>query len=763
MTHSNARNEGQKWRRYASQMLEQLALPPHAKWAFTDWYGMPTPPPARPKAKAPSRTKKMGGWAKSDCKEGATGEVDPKHVDSILDEIELDWQENMGHILPDCPERHQRPRAEVVMAAVQLARRFVTPQGFADALCNPGSIVFLRPPSGHSAETMTNILRAIVASPDLCPGLHRPDARKITEFLGAAAGGKETAFPGLNEKFQQVFDEGRPLVLVGSNLSTVPPILTRALDAEIALPDLNRDVLRVILGHLYPGQIVHQTDIPATLVNADIAALTPAQLTVAARAPDPLGAGTALLRLTHKNKEMATSGLADFPLAADVREPIEQILADLRDWQAGKIAWKDVTSGLLLEGPPGCGKTQLPKLLARDAGFPVFAGSLAKWQSDGARSSDLIQKMRAFFDKAMQASPAIVFIDELDAIGDRDRPHDQNSSWTASIVAGLLECLDGFEGREGVVVIAATNFADKIDAALTRPGRFDHLIKIGQPTPDLLPAAFRWHLEGDLRDVDLASVCARAVGLSGAQIANAVKTARAAARRARRDLAVDDLRTAIERIKPPIAPALGWAVALHECGHAIVGHATGRARPKLLTLFEGGGRADMTHLPSAMRRCDIENDIALLLGGRAAERLILGRPSGGAGGREDSDLALATQRAAGLEMSFGLGESGTVWMGPPSAAVDRLRLDPSLKERVQDHLTRAENAAIKILSENRQTLVAMARLLLDRGSLTGPDLAGFLSGVKLAEMTGEVEGPSLEQCFDCMEIENNSSMSAQIF
>lgn len=286
---------------------------------------------------------------------------------------------------------------------------------------------------------------------------------------------------------------------------------------------------------------------------------------------------------------------------------------------------------------------------------------------------------------------------------------------------------------------------------------------MGHPTPDLLPAAFRWHLEGDLRDVDLATVCARAVGLSGAQIANAVKTARAAARRARRDLDVDDLRRAIERIRPPIAPVIGWAVALHECGHAIVGYATGRAQPKLLTLFEGGGRADMTHLPSAMRRCDIEGDVALLLGGRAAERLVLGRPSGGAGGREDSDLALATQRAAGLEMSFDLGESGTVWMGPASAAVDRLRLDPSLKERVQDHLSRAENAAIKILSENRQTLVTLARLLLDRGSLTGPDLAGFLSGVKLAEMTGEVEGPSLEQCFDCVTIENNSSMSAQIF
>jgi len=144
----------------------------------------------------------------------------------------------------------------------------------------------------------------------------------------------------------------------------------------------------------------------------------------------------------------------------------------------------------------------------------------------------------------------------------------------------------------------------------------------------------------------------------------------------------------------------------------------------------------------------------LLLGGRAAERLVLGRPSGGAGGGQHSDLAKATERATGLEMSYGLGESGTVWMGPPNTAVDRLRFDHSLKERVQDHLTRAESAALAILKENRETLIAMARMLLDRGSLSGSDLAGLLSGVKLVSMRNEVKITSSYGCIEHVVVES---------
>ncbi|MCC5991933.1 MAG: AAA family ATPase [Rhodobacteraceae bacterium] len=702
MMHSDIENHDQTWPSFAGQILQLLSESSYENWSHTDWYGAPMAAPPIKKATRPSADKKTVG-TRAKPKAPAAPEHHYDDVDSILDEIEMDWDKTMGAVLPPCPEHHQRPRAEIAMAVARIARRFPTPQALADTFGQPGHIAFLRCPADHSVELMTKILRALFANTVLSPGLHRPDARRVSEVFDSSRPAKSTDRSGMSEGFWSLIEDGRPLILVGPNPSKLPTVLQDSVDTEIILPDLDREMLRVVFGHLYPGQTVEPADIPASLKDSNIAALTPARLTMAARAGSPRAAGGRLAAAGAVQRKTGP-GLAEFPLSDDVRAPVEQVLADLRDWQAGRIKWADVTCGLLLEGPPGCGKTELPKLLARDAGFPVFAASLSRWQSEGERSSDLLQKMRAFFDKAMQASPAIVFIDELDAIGDRNRPHDQSSSWTASIVAGLLECLDGFDGREGIVVIAATNYADKIDAALIRPGRFDHQIRMEHPTPDLLPTAFRYHLVDDLREADLTGVCAKATGLSGAQVAQAVKAARAAARRARRALHPDDLIRSVEHLRPPIAPEMAWAVAVHESGHAIVAHATGRARPKLLTIYDGGGHAVMIPQPNALRRSDIEAEIAFFLAGRAAERLVLGRPSGGAGGREGCDLAQATQRATGLEMSYGLGDSGTVWVGPPGDAADRLRFDAGLREKAQGHLTRAEAMASAILIENRATL-----------------------------------------------------------
>ncbi len=647
------------------------------------------------------------------------------------------------------------------MTVARLAKRFPTPQAFSDAFCQPGHIAFVRCPADHSVDILTKTLRALFANPKLSPGLHRPDARKVSEVFETSRTVKSNVLSGISEGFWALVEDGRPLVLVGPNPSVLPPVLWESVGTKIILPQMDREMLQVILGHLYPGQTVGPEDIPASLKDSDISALTPAKLTMAARAATPRAAGDRLAA-TGPMRRKTGPGLAGFPLSDEVRAPVEQVLADLRDWEAGRIKWADVTCGLLLEGPPGCGKTELPKLLAREAGFPVFAASLSKWQSEGERSSDLLQKMRAFFDRARQSSPAIVFIDELDAIGDRNRPHDHNSSWTSSIVAGLLECLDGFDGREGVVVIAATNFASKIDAALVRPGRFDHQVRMGHPTPDLLPTAFRYHLVDDLRDADLTSVCAKATGLSGAQVAQAVKAARATARRERRALRPEDLIRSVEHLRPPIAPEMAWAVSVHETGHAIVAHATGRARPKLLTLYDGGGHAVMIPQPNAMRRTDIEAEIAFFLAGRAAERLVLGRPSGGAGGREGSDLAQATERAAGLEMPYGLGDSGTLWIGQPGDAADRRRFDARLRLRVQGHLTRAEAVAMAILKENHATLIAMARMLADRATLSDDDLSDFLSNVKQIPGTHAGENHVEVHYVDSLALRKCSERSALI-
>jgi ATP-dependent Zn protease len=277
--------------------------------------------------------------------------------------------------------------------------------------------------------------------------------------------------------------------------------------------------------------------------------------------------------------------------------------------------------------------------------------------------------------------------------------------------------------------MGATNHPQKIDAALRRPGRFDRTLIMRQPTPDLLPQAFRWHLRGDLAEPDLGALTGIATGMTGAEIAASVRDARGTARRARRTLSLDDLTAAISARRPPLDPGLRWQVAVHECGHAIVAHATARATVNLLSLTAAGGEASMTAWPSGLHLEELEADIAGLLAGRAAERLVLGRPSGGAGGPEDSDLAEATRRAVAIELSLGLGEAGPVWHGPPERGIERLRFDQHLQARVRTRLDAAEDQARTVLIENRSVLMSMAAELVRDGALSGDLLQEFLDSV----------------------------------
>jgi len=159
-----------------------------------------------------------------------------------------------------------------------------------------------------------------------------------------------------------------------------------------------------------------------------------------------------------------------------------------------------------------------------------------------------------------------------------------------------------------------------------------------------MPQAFRWHLAKALAGADLTEVAAAANGMTGAEVAATVRDAKASARRDRVPLAPGHLMTAVRDRRPPLDPSLRRLVALHESGHAIVAHATSCAHPHQLTLNAGGGWAAMRRPAIKMQRADFEREIACLLAGRAAETLVLGQPSGGAGGSADSDLARAQQR-----------------------------------------------------------------------------------------------------------------------
>ena len=347
--------------------------------------------------------------------------------------------------------------------------------------------------------------------------------------------------------------------------------------------------------------------------------------------------------------------------------------------------------------------------------------------------------MRECFARAAARAPAVLFIDELDAVGDRERVGDNNRTWTEYVVTGLLAAMDGYEGHEGVVIMGATNHVDRIDKAVRRPGRFDRVLHLGYPTHDLLPAAIRWQAWPDLADADLTGLAAQASGMSGADIAGLVRSARARARQEKRPLTFDDLSATLSNLRPPVPEAIRWQIAVHEAGHALTGAATGIARPQMLALQGGGGVTQQSLLRRSQRRNEIADTLANDLGGRAAEIVMFGEPSGGAGGDANSDLARATQSAAAMELSWGLGDE-LLWLGDPEMVLARLRVEPLLRARVEARLQEAQARALRIVDANRALLQEMATALLRTGVLTGPELEALVAKVVPDAVAGLAPG-----------------------
>lgn len=700
-----------EWKAFAAEILNGLLKNGCASWSHRTLPDVTPRKAARPKPK-----KKLTGWDHSAFANDDT--------DSMRDELEA---QGFGPVLRPCPEQEifgsgpQLPRATTAMAAVQIAKQFVNADDLRTALCGSLSVTHIATGASEQVGIICKMLSSMFEHEGPCYVQEKPKIFPVKDVVATQSMHRGAILAEFGEEFQTCLIENRKIILVSKTPEDIPAALTPILTQRLALPFVDGAMLSAIFQQLFPGTK------PVTILDSDpaVANATAETLTLCARSHGPIAA---LAKLRQDKLHMAHDGpgLAEFPLPTAVREPLDQLIADLVDWRSGKIGWQDVQRGILLYGPPGCGKTEIPRLIAKSVKIPVFPGSMASWQSQTARASDICREMRQFFNKAKAAAPAVLFIDELDSFGDRAKPHDQNSTWTDLVIGGLLECLDGFNGLEGVVVIAATNQLYKIDKALRRPGRFDRVVSIDHPTPDLMPQAFRWHLHKDLEGDELGKAALSATGMTGAEVAATVRDARAIARRKKRELVIDDLLTAIRNRRPSIDKSLHWQIAVHECGHAIAGYMTGRAVPHLLTIHGNGGAAAMSRVPSALRRSDYEKDLVLLMGGRAAEKLIFNVPSGGAGGDAESDLAQATKIATAIESSYGLGDSGLVWSGSPEQAFEKLRFDRNLRDRVQRHLEAAEKTAMTILQTHNKLLLEMAKSLLETWVLTGDTLQSYL-------------------------------------
>ena len=348
-------------------------------------------------------------------------------------------------------------------------------------------------------------------------------------------------------------------------------------------------------------------------------------------------------------------------------------------------------------GPPGTGKTLLARAVAGEADVPFFSVTGLELRRDVRRASGAA-RVRDLFEEARKRAPAIIFVDEIDAIGQRRRAPGAvvSNDEREQTLNQLLAEMDGFDPATGIVVLAATNRPEVLDPALLRPGRFDRQVTIPLPTLSERLAILQVHCQGQAldHDVDLDVVARGTPGFSGADLANLVNEAAIVAVRADREvLSAADFDEARDRIilgrregSNVLLPEEKHAVAVHEAGHALVAAYSDKADPiAKVTILPAGQALGVTEqLPLVERHLYGEDYLydmlAVFLGGRASELVVLGQGSTGAA----NDLAKATELATKMVREFGLSSSaragglpsgGSVFLGGGGSAI----LEPALR------------------------------------------------------------------------------------
>lgn len=423
-----------------------------------------------------------------------------------------------------------------------------------------------------------------------------------------------------------------------------------------------------------------------------------------------------------------------------------------------------IPSGVLLEGPPGTGKTLLAKAVAGEAGVPFFSisGSDFVEMFVGVGAS----RVRDLFDQAKKAAPSIIFIDEIDAVGRRRGSgmgggHDEREQ----TLNQLLVEMDGFNGDEGVIVMAATNRADVLDSALLRPGRFDRKILVGAPDVKGREAILRVHARNKPLgpDVDLKEIAKQTPGFVGADLANLLnEAALLAARRNENEISAADVDEAEDRViagpakrDRVVSPKERETVAYHEAGHTIVGLVLNDARVvhKVTIVPRGraGGYAIM--LPREdqmlMSKKNAEEQIAGLMGGRAAEEIIFHSQSSGA----SNDFEQATQIARAMVTQYGMSDkigpvelqsSGQVFAGQGYDQAGYSEHTAALvDEEIKRILNEGHEQALHIIETHREQHKLIAEALLKYETLNEKQILSLYKTGKMPE--ADVEAAEDEQ------------------
>ena len=433
----------------------------------------------------------------------------------------------------------------------------------------------------------------------------------------------------------------------------------------------------------------------------------------------------------------------------EAKENLQEIVNYLHDPSKYQEIGASMPKGILLVGPPGTGKTMLAKAVAGESQVPFFSisGSEFVEMFVGMGAS----KVRDLFSQAKEKSPCIVFIDEIDAIGQkRSGGQYGGNDEREQTLNQLLTEMDGFDDNSGVIILAATNRPESLDPALTRPGRFDRRVPVELPDLKGREEILKVHAKKIklAENVDFGTVARMASGASGAELANIVnEAALRAVRDGRRLVTQADLEESIETViagyqkkNAILTDKEKWIVSYHEIGHALVAARQTHSAPvqKITIIPRTSGALGYTMQVEEgnhylMSREEIENKIATFTGGRAAEEVVFGSVTTGASNdiEQATKLARAMLTRYGMSDEFGMVALETVtnqYLGGDASLACSPETQAKIDQLVVDLVERQHQKAVKILQDDRQKLDELAKFLHEKETITGQEFMQILNG-----------------------------------
>ena len=438
---------------------------------------------------------------------------------------------------------------------------------------------------------------------------------------------------------------------------------------------------------------------------------------------------------------------ADVAGEDEAKENLSEVVDYLHNPNKYKEIGASMPKGILLVGPPGTGKTMLAKAVAGEANVPFFSMSGSEFVEMfvGMGAS----KVRDLFRQAKEKAPCIVFIDEIDAIGKkRDNQLGTNDEREQTLNQLLTE-MDGFEGNNGVIILAATNRPESLDPALTRPGRFDRRVPVELPDLAGREAILRVHAKKIkvAPDVDLAKIARMASGASGAELANivneaalrAVRDGRASATQADLEESIEVVIAGYQKKNSILTTREKLIVSYHEIGHALVAAKQTNSAPvqKITIIPRTSGALGYTMQVEdgnhyLMSREEIENKIATFTGGRAAEEIVFHSVTTGA----SNDIEQATKLARAMITRYGMSDNFDMvaletvtnqYLGGDASLACSAETQAEIDRQVVDLVKKQHAKAVRILQENRPKLDELAKFLYEKETITGEEFMDILN------------------------------------